>query len=68
MPLHDDEPLEDLLAVSPPAWRNEFEQIGAYLSEVGERVPEALRAELIALEPLAVERTHNEASAGDEGL
>jgi phosphoenolpyruvate carboxykinase (GTP) len=38
--------LEELLAVSPPAWHEEFEQIGAYLSEVGERVPEGLRAEL----------------------
>jgi phosphoenolpyruvate carboxykinase (GTP) len=38
--------LEELLAVSPPDWRKEFEQIGAYLSEVGERVPRALRAEL----------------------
>jgi GTP-dependent phosphoenolpyruvate carboxykinase len=32
--------------VSPPAWHEEFEQIGAYLSEVGERVPQGLRAEL----------------------
>src|SRR5580693_994392 len=38
--------LEELLAVSPPAWHEEFEQIGAYLSEVGERVPQGLRAEL----------------------
>jgi phosphoenolpyruvate carboxykinase (GTP) len=38
--------LEELLAVSAPAWHEEFEQIGAYLSEVGERVPPALRAEL----------------------
>jgi phosphoenolpyruvate carboxykinase (GTP) len=38
--------LEELLVVSPPDWRKEFEQIGAYLSEVGERVPRALRAEL----------------------
>jgi phosphoenolpyruvate carboxykinase (GTP) len=38
--------LEELLAVSAPAWHEEFEQIGAYLSEVGERVPQGLRAEL----------------------
>ena len=38
--------LEELLAVSPPEWRKEFEQIGTYLAEVGERVPQALRAEL----------------------
>jgi phosphoenolpyruvate carboxykinase (GTP) len=38
--------LEELLAVSPPAWHEEFEQIGAYLAEVGERVPQGLRAEL----------------------
>jgi len=38
--------LEDLLAVSQADWRKEFEQIGAYLAEVGERVPTALRAEL----------------------
>jgi phosphoenolpyruvate carboxykinase (GTP) len=38
--------LEELLAVSPADWHEEFEQIKAYLSEVGERVPQALRAEL----------------------
>ena len=38
--------LEELLAVSAPAWHEEFEQIGAYLAEVGERVPQGLRAEL----------------------
>jgi GTP-dependent phosphoenolpyruvate carboxykinase len=38
--------LEELLAVSSPDWHKEFEQIGAYLAEVGERVPAALRAEL----------------------
>jgi phosphoenolpyruvate carboxykinase (GTP) len=38
--------LEELLAVSAPAWHEEFEQIGTYLSEVGERVPQALRAQL----------------------
>jgi phosphoenolpyruvate carboxykinase (GTP) len=38
--------LEELLAVSPRDWHQEFEQIGAYLAEVGERVPQALRTEL----------------------
>jgi len=38
--------IEELLTVSPPDWHREFEQIGAYLAEVGERVPQALRAEL----------------------
>jgi phosphoenolpyruvate carboxykinase (GTP) len=38
--------LEELLAVSPSDWHTEFEQIGVYLSEVGERVPQALQAEL----------------------
>jgi phosphoenolpyruvate carboxykinase (GTP) len=38
--------LEELLAVSPPAWRTELEAVGAYLSEFGDRVPPALHAEL----------------------
>jgi phosphoenolpyruvate carboxykinase (GTP) len=38
--------IEELLAVSPSDWHQEFEQIGAYLAEVGERVPQALRTEL----------------------
>jgi phosphoenolpyruvate carboxykinase (GTP) len=38
--------MEELLAVSEPEWRAEFEQIGTYLSEHGDRVPQALRAEL----------------------
>jgi phosphoenolpyruvate carboxykinase (GTP) len=40
--------LEELLAVSPPLWHAEFEGIGTYLAEFGERVPEALRTELKA--------------------
>ncbi len=38
--------LEELLAVSPPDWQTEFEAVGAYLSEFGDRVPAALHAEL----------------------
>jgi phosphoenolpyruvate carboxykinase (GTP) len=40
--------LEELLAVSSPLWHAEFEGIGAYLAEFGERVPQALRSELKA--------------------
>jgi len=38
--------LEELLAVSPASWRGEFEAIGAYLAEFGDRVPQALNHEL----------------------
>ena len=38
--------LEELLAVSPPAWQTELEAVGAYLAEFSDRVPPALRAEL----------------------
>jgi GTP-dependent phosphoenolpyruvate carboxykinase len=38
--------LEELLTVSPPAWRSELEAVGAYLTEFGGRVPPALHAEL----------------------
>jgi phosphoenolpyruvate carboxykinase (GTP) len=38
--------LEELLAVSPSEWRQELEEISRYLAEYGERVPQALRAEL----------------------
>jgi phosphoenolpyruvate carboxykinase (GTP) len=38
--------LEELLAVSPPAWQTELEAVGAYLAEFSNRVPPALRAEL----------------------
>jgi phosphoenolpyruvate carboxykinase (GTP) len=38
--------LEELLTVSPPAWRSELEAVGAYLTEFGDRVPPALHAEL----------------------
>jgi phosphoenolpyruvate carboxykinase (GTP) len=42
----DRQALEELLAVSPPAWRTELKEIGVYLSEFGERVPPALHVEL----------------------
>ncbi len=38
--------LEELLAVSPPAWQTELEAVDAYLAEFSDRVPPALRAEL----------------------
>jgi phosphoenolpyruvate carboxykinase (GTP) len=38
--------LEELLAVSPSSWRTEFEGVGAYLAEFGDRVPRALKSEL----------------------
>jgi phosphoenolpyruvate carboxykinase (GTP) len=38
--------LEELLTVSAPEWQTEFEAMGAYLSEFGDRVPPALHAEL----------------------
>jgi phosphoenolpyruvate carboxykinase (GTP) len=40
------EALDDLLSVSPALWREEFEGIGAYLAEFGERLPPPLKAEL----------------------
>jgi phosphoenolpyruvate carboxykinase (GTP) len=38
--------IEELLAVSPQSWRAEYADIGAYLGEFGERLPEALTREL----------------------
>jgi len=38
--------LEELLAVNPGLWKTEFEGIGAYLEEFGERLPQALKGEL----------------------
>jgi len=38
--------LEELLAVSPQAWRSELESVAGYLAEFGERLPPGLRAEL----------------------
>ncbi|HVC01614.1 MAG TPA: phosphoenolpyruvate carboxykinase (GTP) [Steroidobacteraceae bacterium] len=38
--------LEELLAVDPAAWREEFAAIGTYLEGFGERLPQALRREL----------------------
>ena len=47
--------LDELLAVSPKLWQEEFAGIGKYLSEFGERVPAALKNELDA----AVKRVHS---------
>ena len=38
--------IEELLAVSPQLWQAEFEGIGDYLAEFGERLPQALAIEL----------------------
>jgi phosphoenolpyruvate carboxykinase (GTP) len=38
--------LEELLRVDPVLWKTEFEGIGAYLEEFGERLPQALKGEL----------------------
>jgi phosphoenolpyruvate carboxykinase (GTP) len=47
--------LEELLNVNPAEWRTEFEGIGTYLSEFGERVPQALKTELAD----ALQRVHS---------
>jgi phosphoenolpyruvate carboxykinase (GTP) len=47
--------LEELLAVHPKLWQEEFRGIDQYLSGFGERVPPALRAELQG----AVQRVHS---------
>jgi phosphoenolpyruvate carboxykinase (GTP) len=47
--------LDELLAVNPKLWQEEFEGIDKYLSEFGERVPRSLRAELKS----ALERVHS---------
>jgi phosphoenolpyruvate carboxykinase (GTP) len=41
-----DEDLEALFAVDREAWQDEIEAIGEYLDSYGERMPEALKAEL----------------------
>ena len=41
-----DEALEALFAVDREAWQDEIEAIGEYLDSYGERMPEALKAEL----------------------
>ena len=38
--------IEELLAVDRDAWRGEFDAIGAYFAEYGERLPQALAREL----------------------
>ncbi len=47
--------IEELLAVDPALWREEFAGIGKYLEEFGDRVPAPLKAELSA----AIERVHS---------
>ena len=47
--------LEELLTVNPTLWQEEFEGIGKYLAEFGERVPQPLKMEL----KRAVERVHS---------
>ncbi len=47
--------LEELLNVDPAQWRAEFEGIDTYLSEFGERVPQALKTELAD----ALQRVHS---------
>ena len=38
--------LEELLAVNPQLWREEFSGIEKYLAEFGDRVPQSLKSEL----------------------
>jgi GTP-dependent phosphoenolpyruvate carboxykinase len=47
--------LDELLAVNPKLWQEEFAGIGKYLSEFGDRVPRSLSAELTA----AMQRVHS---------
>jgi phosphoenolpyruvate carboxykinase (GTP) len=47
--------VQELLAVNPKLWAEEFAGITAYLDEFGERVPQALKAELQG----ALERVHS---------
>jgi phosphoenolpyruvate carboxykinase (GTP) len=47
--------LEELLAVNPRLWQEEFAGIGKYLEEFGDRVPQPLKTELKS----ALERVHS---------
>jgi phosphoenolpyruvate carboxykinase (GTP) len=47
--------LEELLAVNPRLWQEEFTGIGKYLDEFGDRVPQPLKSELKS----ALERVHS---------
>jgi phosphoenolpyruvate carboxykinase (GTP) len=47
--------LEELLAVNPRLWQEEFAGIGKYLEEFGDRVPQPLKSELKS----ALERVHS---------
>ena len=46
--------LNELLAVNPESWKEEFSGIGVYMDEFGERLPQALKTEL----KLALRRVH----------
>ena len=46
----DGQALAALFDVDVPAWRGEFDQIGAYLDGLGSRVPSALRDELAKMQ------------------
>jgi phosphoenolpyruvate carboxykinase (GTP) len=49
--------LDALLSVDPDLWRTELTEIGTYLNEYGERIPQALRQELNqALERLSPQK------------
>jgi phosphoenolpyruvate carboxykinase (GTP) len=50
-----DAAIEELIAVNPKAWEEEFQGIEKYLAEFGERVPAALKSELTG----ALERVHS---------
>jgi phosphoenolpyruvate carboxykinase (GTP) len=45
----NDKTVVELLAVDAAAWRQEADEVGAYLESYGERLPAALRAEVTAL-------------------
>jgi phosphoenolpyruvate carboxykinase (GTP) len=47
--------IEELLAVNPQLWQEEFAGIDEYLAQFGDRVPQSLKAEL----QNAVERVHS---------
>ena len=44
----DDAVMDELLAVDPAAWRDEFASIREYIESFGDRVPPKLRAQLDA--------------------
>jgi phosphoenolpyruvate carboxykinase (GTP) len=52
--------LDALLSVDPALWHTELTEIGTYLNEYGERIPQALRGELAA----ALERVSPQKNSG----